>query len=76
VLIEYPTLAEAKAAIEGADGEEFLEQTIAVDFAFVRQPPSKSSGGGRGGKKSGGERARSRSPGERRAAAKDAEEDD
>ncbi|KAI7158822.1 hypothetical protein KC349_g4623 [Hortaea werneckii] len=35
VLIEYPTLSEAKAAIEGANGEKLLEQTISVDFAFT-----------------------------------------
>lgn len=68
MLIEYPTLAEARAAIEGANGVELLEQTISVDFAFVRQP-EKPSGAGRAGRKSGGEKARSRSPGERRATA-------
>lgn len=65
-LIEYPTLDEAKAAIKGANGEELLEQTITVDFAFVRPPPAskgrardhdrRQSGRGAG-------RARSRSPG-------------
>lgn len=62
MLIEYPTLSEAKAAIEGANGEQLLEQTISVDFAFVRKP---SSGAGRnaGARKSGTERTRSRSPG-------------
>ncbi|RMY21347.1 hypothetical protein D0865_16630, partial [Hortaea werneckii] len=59
VLIEYPTLSEAKAAIEGANGEKLLEQTISVDFAFVRPPPSKQAGGGAGRSKG---RARSRSP--------------
>ncbi|KAK5016887.1 RNA-binding protein 8A, partial [Cryomyces antarcticus] len=34
VLIEYPTLSEAKAAIEGANGVQLLEHTISVDFAF------------------------------------------
>ncbi|KAH7066079.1 hypothetical protein BKA63DRAFT_426549 [Paraphoma chrysanthemicola] len=66
VLIEYPTLDEAKAAIKGANGEELLEQKITVDFAFVRPPPAskgrardhdrRQSGRGSG-------RARSRSPG-------------
>ncbi|KAL6704686.1 hypothetical protein ACN47E_007968 [Coniothyrium glycines] len=66
VLIEYPTLDEAKAAIKGANGEELLEQKITVEFAFVRPPPAtkgrardhdrRQSGRGAG-------RARSRSPG-------------
>ena len=66
MLIEYPTLSEAKAAIEGAHGEKLLEQTIGVDYAFVRPPPSKAQGGGRGGRKGG--RQRSRSPDARRVA--------
>mgnify|MGYP004502780433 CR=1 FL=1 len=66
ILIEYPTLEEANAAIKGANGEELLEQKVTVDFAFVRPPPAgkgrardhdkRSSGRGAG-------RARSRSPG-------------
>lgn len=66
ILIEYPTLEEANAAIKGANGEELLEQKITVDFAFVRPPPAakgrprdhdkRQSGRGAG-------RARSRSPG-------------
>ncbi|KAF2872858.1 hypothetical protein BDV95DRAFT_358590 [Massariosphaeria phaeospora] len=69
VLIEYPTLDEANAAIAGADGQELLEQQITVDFAFVRPPPP---GKGRardndrragGGGARGGDRARSKSPG-------------
>ncbi|KAK6399878.1 RNA-binding protein 8A [Oleoguttula sp. CCFEE 5521] len=71
VLIEYPTLAEAKAAIEGANGEKLLEQTVNVDFAFVRPPPSKNAAGPRGGKKP--DRRRSRSPGTKRE--KDEESD-
>lgn len=69
VLIEYPTLAEAKAAIEGANGQKLLDQTIAVDFAFVRPPPGKGQqgrGGRGGGAARGVGRARSRSPGEAR----------
>ncbi|KAK1755089.1 RNA-binding domain-containing protein [Echria macrotheca] len=78
-LIEYPTLEEARAAIDGADGTKLLEQTVSVDFAFVRPPPGKrgadqagqggrGEGGGRGGGGSGGRgrgrgRSRSRSPG-------------
>lgn len=65
VLIEYPTLSEARAAVDGANGEKLLDQTVNVDFAFVRPPPSKTqAGGGRGAKKGG--RQRSGSPGERR----------
>lgn len=63
-MIEYPTLSEAKAAIEGANGEKLLEQTIGVDFAFVRPPPVKGQSGPKSGRKGG--RQRSRSPGERR----------
>ncbi|KAI1323768.1 hypothetical protein F5Y16DRAFT_403102 [Xylariaceae sp. FL0255] len=62
-LIEYPTLQEARAAIDGAHESKLLDQTIYVDFAFVRPPPGK---GGRGGRQShrGGRsgRSRSRSP--------------
>ena len=64
MLIEYPTLSEAKAAIEGAHGEKLLEQTIGVDFAFVRPPPAKGQAAGKGGRKGG--RQRSKSPGARR----------
>ena len=65
-LVEYPTQKEAKAAIEGANNTKLLDQTISVDFAFVRPPPAKDgkAGQGRGGGKAGGKgaRARSRSP--------------
>ncbi|KAF2743767.1 RNA-binding domain-containing protein [Sporormia fimetaria CBS 119925] len=66
VLIEYPTLEEAQAAIKGANGEELLEQKVAVDFAFVRPPPSTKGGHGRDRDRRGGGgrgRGRSRSPG-------------
>ncbi|KAI9821072.1 MAG: RNA-binding protein 8A [Pycnora praestabilis] len=64
VLIEYPTVNEARAAIDGANGTKLLDQTISVDFAFVRPPPSKGQQGkgGRGAQAKGG-RGRSRSPG-------------
>ncbi|TKA69712.1 hypothetical protein B0A55_07815 [Friedmanniomyces simplex] len=62
-LIEYSTLSEAKAAIEGANGEKLLDQTISVDYAFVRPPPSKAQGS-KGAKKGG--RQRSGSPGARK----------
>lgn len=63
VLIEYATLAEAQAAIEGANGQKLLDQTITVDFAFVRPPPGKGQQA-RGGRPAGrgSARARSRSP--------------
>lgn len=80
-LIEYPTLPEAQAAIRALDGAKLLDQTIQVDFAFVRPPPStgkgKSAGSGGGGGEglrvrgaAGGRgrsrsRERSRSPGRR-----------
>ena len=76
-LIEYTTLEEARAAIDGANGTELLDQTVQVDFAFVRPPPGKAnnSGGRLGGGTGGGSgargsnrgarsgRSRSRSPG-------------
>lgn len=62
-LIEYPTREEAKAAIEGANGEKLLEQTLSVDYAFVRPPPEKKTGPKSGRK---GGRDRSASPGARR----------
>ena len=65
--MEFPTQREAKAAIEGANGKKLLDQTISVDYAFVRPPPKKGEGntgkgrgGGGGGAK--GKRERTRSP--------------
>ena len=65
MLIEYPTLEEANAAIQGANGKELLEQNVGVDFAFVRPPPSTKGSGGRDRDRRGGGRGRgrSRSPG-------------
>lgn len=60
-LIEYPTLDEARAAIDGAHNTKLLDQTIEVDFAFVRPPPGKGRGGRAPAK--GRARTRSRSPG-------------
>ncbi|KAI0126945.1 putative RNA-binding protein 8A [Xylariales sp. AK1849] len=62
-LIEYTTLDEARAAIDGTHQTKLLDQTIGVDFAFVRPPPGK--GGNRGGRQSHrgkAGRSRSRSP--------------
>lgn len=67
-MIEYATLPEAKAAVEALNGAKLLDQTIEVDFAFVRPPPSggrKSNSGpnrGRGGRGRSRSRERSRSP--------------
>jgi RNA-binding protein 8A len=58
-LIEYPTLDEAREAINGAHNTKLLDQTIEVDFAFVKPPPSK--GRARAPAK-GARRSRSRSP--------------
>ncbi|CAD6442297.1 bf0136b8-737c-4b9a-9fc2-3a94ce3bbbff [Sclerotinia trifoliorum] len=60
-LIEYPTLEEARAAIDGAHNTKLLEQTVEVDFAFVRPPPGGKGRGGRAPAK-GRARSRSRSP--------------
>ncbi|KAI9697157.1 MAG: hypothetical protein M1820_007893 [Bogoriella megaspora] len=54
VFVEYPTVEEAEAAIRGVNGTQFLEQTVQVDFTFVRDPVTR-------GQRSGG-RNRSRSP--------------
>ncbi|MGH2311224.1 hypothetical protein ACQ10P_15500, partial [Enterococcus faecalis] len=56
-LIEYATLEEARAAIDGAHSSKLLDQTVQVDFAFVRPPPGKGARGDRPG----GRRGRSRS---------------
>ncbi|KAF9885712.1 hypothetical protein FE257_012597 [Aspergillus nanangensis] len=67
-LIEYSTLPEASEAIKALNGAKLLDQTLHVDFAFVRPPPSnKGKGGaqrgGRGGRGRSRSRERSRSPG-------------
>ncbi|KKK13138.1 hypothetical protein P175DRAFT_0471904 [Aspergillus ochraceoroseus IBT 24754] len=69
-LIEYSTLPEASEAIKALNGSKLLDQTIQVDYAFVRPPPSnkgKAAGqrGGRGaaGRNRSRSRDRSRSPG-------------
>lgn len=52
---------EARAAIDGAHETKLLEQTIEVDFAFVRPPPGKGGKNNRPPVK-GRARSRSRSP--------------
>ncbi|KAF4569841.1 hypothetical protein EYR40_008821 [Pleurotus pulmonarius] len=59
-LVEYETMAEAQAAIDGASGTTLLEQQIQCDYAFVRPPPSGPKKG------RGGARGRSASPTRRR----------
>ncbi|KAJ5609754.1 hypothetical protein N7528_010321 [Penicillium herquei] len=59
-LIEYSTLPEATEAIKNLNDTKLLDQTIHVDYAFVRPPPSaKGKGGAKGGRAG---RGRSRSP--------------
>ncbi|KAI9924770.1 hypothetical protein ASPWEDRAFT_51498 [Aspergillus wentii DTO 134E9] len=70
-LIEYSTLPEATEAIKALNGAKLLDQTIQVDYAFVRPPPTgkgkaggpRNGGGGRGGRGRSRSRERSRSPG-------------
>ncbi|KAH9943818.1 Y14 protein [Amylocystis lapponica] len=60
-LVEYETMSEAQAAIDGAAGTTLLEQALQCDYAFVRPPPSgPKKGRGREG------RGRSASPSRRR----------
>ncbi|EAS33519.3 RNA-binding protein 8A [Coccidioides immitis RS] len=61
-LIEYTTLPEAEAAIKALNGTKLLDQTIEVDFAFVRAPASnKGKWAGGNGNRGRGTRGRSRS---------------
>ncbi|KAH8832834.1 RNA-binding domain-containing protein [Flagelloscypha sp. PMI_526] len=59
-LVEYETMSEAQAAIDGASGSQLLEQTIQADYAFVRPAAPTGPRRNRGG------RERSASPGRRR----------
>ncbi|PPQ94444.1 hypothetical protein CVT25_002534 [Psilocybe cyanescens] len=58
-LVEYETMTEAQAAIDGASGTPLLEQVLQCDYAFVRPPPS-------GPKKGRPARGRSASPSRKR----------
>ncbi|KAJ3511241.1 hypothetical protein NLJ89_g4218 [Agrocybe chaxingu] len=58
-LVEYETMTEAQAAIDGASGTPLLEQVVQCDYAFVRPPPT-------GPKKGRSGRGRSASPSRRR----------
>ncbi|KAK5683783.1 hypothetical protein LTS12_029136, partial [Elasticomyces elasticus] len=67
-LIEYSTLPEAEEAAKALNGSKLLEQSIYVDYAFVRPPPSgkgKNNNGGGGPKGARGGRGRSKSPRDR-----------
>lgn len=68
--MEYSTLPEASEAINALNGAKLLDQTIRVDYAFVRPPPS-SKGKGTGLKGSRGGRGRSRSRERSRSPEKD-----
>jgi len=74
-LIEYSTLQEARAAIDGAHNTKLLDQTLSVDFAFVRPPPGKGNRApqGRGARRA---RSRSRSPGAAEPEADSGKEED
>ncbi|KAI0099238.1 hypothetical protein GGR51DRAFT_535944 [Nemania sp. FL0031] len=75
-LIEYTTLQEARAAIDGAHETKLLDQTIYVDFAFVRPPPGKGGRGNRQSHRGGRGRSRSRSPDGGRERERDRDQDD
>lgn len=61
-MIEYSTLPEASEAIKNLNGTKLLDQTLSVDYAFVRPPPSSKGKGGAKGGRGGASRGRSRSP--------------
>ncbi|WQF87407.1 Putative RNA-binding motif protein [Colletotrichum destructivum] len=66
-LIEYATLAEARAAIDSAHETKLLDQTVYVDFAFVRPPPGSKGGSGGGNRGGAGARPQNRGRGRSRS---------
>ncbi|TQN68979.1 RNA-binding protein 8A-B [Colletotrichum shisoi] len=66
-LIEYATLAEARAAIDSAHETKLLDQTVYVDFAFVRPPPGSKGGSGSGNRGGAGARPQNRGRGRSRS---------
>ncbi|KAJ5439286.1 RNA-binding protein 8A [Penicillium daleae] len=62
-LIEYSTLPEASEAIKNLNGTKLLDQTLSVDYAFVRPPPSSKGKGPGKSIRGAAARGRSRSPG-------------
>ncbi|KAI1610158.1 hypothetical protein EDD37DRAFT_35627 [Exophiala viscosa] len=75
VLIEYPTQVEASAAIKALNGTKLLDQTISVDYAFVRPPPKEKgrAGAGKANDRRGGRVGRSRSRSKSKSRSRSAE---
>ncbi|KIV92380.1 hypothetical protein, variant [Exophiala mesophila] len=61
VLIEFSTQPEASAAINALNGSKLLDQTISVDYAFVRPPPKDANKARSGATANKGRRAAARS---------------
>ncbi|GKT91875.1 RNA-binding protein 8a [Colletotrichum tofieldiae] len=74
-LIEYATLAEARAAIDSAHETKLLDQTVYVDFAFVRPPPGSKGGNNNRGGAGAGARPQNRGRGRSRSRSRSADRD-